>query len=69
MAVVVVEDGKLVVYHAMDNSRELFGSPLNPLEFELDDGELVFTMSTQLTMQVLMLYIHYTLQARASRFC
>ncbi|RYY84275.1 hypothetical protein EON63_09580 [archaeon] len=39
VAVMVVEDGKVVVYHAMDNSRELFGSPLNPLEFELDDGE------------------------------
>ncbi len=27
-----------MVYHAMDNSRELFGNSLSPLEFELDDG-------------------------------
>ena len=25
----------------MDNSRELFGAPLAPLEFELDDGPAI----------------------------
>eukprot|EP01031_Cornospumella_fuschlensis_P038118 gene38118-46314_t len=46
IAVTVVEDGKVVVYHAMDNSRELFGSPLNPLEFELDDGPCLEALLT-----------------------
>ena len=34
----VVEDDVCVLYHCMDNSRELYGAPLNPLEFDLDDG-------------------------------
>jgi hypothetical protein len=34
----VIEDGVCVLYHCMDNSRELFGTPLRPLEFDLDDG-------------------------------
>lgn len=37
----VVEDGMVVVYHCMDNSREMFGGVLNPLEFELDDGPAI----------------------------
>lgn len=41
VAIAVVEDGKVVVYHAMDNSRELFGNPVSPLEFELDDGPAI----------------------------
>jgi len=41
IAVAVVEDGKIVVYHCMDNSRELFGAPLQPLEFDLDDGPTI----------------------------
>lgn len=41
IATIVVEDGKLVLYHAMDNSRALFGAPINPLEFELDDGPCI----------------------------
>ena len=31
----------VVVYHCMDNARELFGSALQPLEFELDDGPAI----------------------------
>ena len=31
----------VVVYHCMDNSRELHGAPLQPLEFELDDGPAI----------------------------
>lgn len=38
IAIAVVEDGMVVVYHCMDNARELYGNPLSPLEFELDDG-------------------------------
>jgi len=41
IAIAVVEDGRVVVYHAMDNSRELFGNPVSPLEFELDDGPAI----------------------------
>jgi lysine-specific demethylase/histidyl-hydroxylase NO66 len=41
VAVMVVESGKVVLYHCMDNSRELFGSALSPMEFELDDGPAV----------------------------
>lgn len=65
LAIAAVEDGKLVIYHCMDNSRyefdhiltifkiltclfasffphrELFGNPINPMEFELDDGPAI----------------------------
>lgn len=41
IATAVVEDGKVVVYHCMDNARELYGAALNPLEFELDDGPCI----------------------------
>jgi hypothetical protein len=62
VAIVLIEEGKVVVYHCMDNSRygislyvfsidlmvrlyffsrEQFGSPLQPLEFELDDGPTI----------------------------
>jgi hypothetical protein len=37
----LVENGMVVVYHCMDNSRELHGAPLQPLEFELDDGPAI----------------------------
>jgi len=38
IARLVIEDGKAVVYHCADNSRECQGNPLSPLEFEMDDG-------------------------------
>eukprot|EP01039_Chlorochromonas_danica_P001428 gene1428-1553_t len=41
IATTVIEDGKVVLYHCMENSREMFGAPLNPLEFELDDGPCI----------------------------
>jgi hypothetical protein len=44
VAVAVVEEGKVVVYHCLDNSRETFGSPINPLEFEVDDGPAIETL-------------------------
>lgn len=37
----IVEDGMVVLYHCMDNARDQFGLPLNPLEFELDDGPAI----------------------------
>jgi hypothetical protein len=37
----MVEEGMVVVYHCMDNSRQMFGGALNPLEFELDDGPAI----------------------------
>ena len=41
VACCIIEDGQCVVYHCMDNSRELFANPLRPLEFELDDGPTI----------------------------
>ncbi|KAL7565240.1 hypothetical protein ACA910_014538 [Epithemia clementina (nom. ined.)] len=38
VARLVLEDGKAVIYHCLDNSREYHGRPIHPLEFELDDG-------------------------------
>jgi hypothetical protein len=37
----IVETGMVVVYHCMDNSRELGATPLSPLEFDLDDGPAI----------------------------
>ena len=41
IARVLIEGDVCVVYHSMDNSREMFGAPLQPLEFELDDGPAI----------------------------
>lgn len=41
LARAMVEDGMVVVYHCMDNSRALHGNALSPLEFELDDGPAI----------------------------
>ena len=41
VARVIVEDGNVVVYHCLDNSREIFENPISPLEFELDDGPAI----------------------------
>jgi len=38
IARLVLEDGKAVVYHCMDNSRMYHGAALSPLEFEVDDA-------------------------------
>lgn len=38
LARLVLEDDKAVVYHCLDNSRVYHERPLQPLEFELDDG-------------------------------
>ena len=38
IARLVVEDGKAVLYHCVDNARVYRGNPLSPLEFELDDA-------------------------------
>ncbi len=37
----LVEDDVCVVYHCMDNSRELYGVPIQPLEFDIDDGPAI----------------------------
>jgi hypothetical protein len=37
----LVEDGMVVVYHCMDNSRDPSKSILHPLEFDLDDGPTI----------------------------
>ena len=38
IARLVVEDGKAVLYHCLDNSRIYHGTPLSPMEFEIDDA-------------------------------
>jgi lysine-specific demethylase/histidyl-hydroxylase NO66 len=38
IARLVLEEGKVVVYHCADNSLVFHGKPLSPLEFEMDDG-------------------------------
>jgi lysine-specific demethylase/histidyl-hydroxylase NO66 len=46
LARLVVEGGKVVVYHSLDNSRVYHETPLSPLEFEIDDApalEMVLT--------------------------
>lgn len=40
----IIEDGMVVVYHCMDNSRQMYAGTLNPLEFELDDGPAIETL-------------------------
>jgi hypothetical protein len=41
VAIAVVEENMVVVYHCMDNARQRYSTPLNPLEFELDDGPAI----------------------------
>jgi lysine-specific demethylase/histidyl-hydroxylase NO66 len=38
IARLILEDDKSVVYHCADNARVFHDKPLNPLEFEMDDG-------------------------------
>lgn len=37
----VIEDGKAVVYHCRENSRQHHEIPISPLEFEVDDAESI----------------------------
>jgi bifunctional lysine-specific demethylase and histidyl-hydroxylase NO66 len=38
---VCVEDGVVVLYHCLDNGREVFSNPLSPVEYDLDDGPAI----------------------------
>jgi len=38
IARLVMEDDKAVLYHCLDNSRVYHGTPLSPMEFEIDDA-------------------------------
>ena len=38
IARLVMEEGKAVLYHCIDNSRVYHGAPLSPMEFEIDDA-------------------------------
>mmetsp|Transcript_14893 Transcript_14893/g.32175 ORF Transcript_14893/g.32175 Transcript_14893/m.32175 type:complete len:831 (-) Transcript_14893:147-2639(-) len=38
IARLVIEDSKAVLYHCLDNSRVYQGTPLSPMEFEIDDA-------------------------------
>lgn len=55
IARLVLEDGKAVLYHCIDNSRVYHGNPLSPMEFEMDDApalELLLTTVEPLWIQV-----------------
>ncbi|CAM9153476.1 unnamed protein product, partial [Ectocarpus fasciculatus] len=41
VAIAVVEDGHIAVYHCMENSRDPDETVLSPVEFELDDGPAI----------------------------
>lgn len=41
VARLVIEDGKAIVYHCKENSRQHHELPISPLEFELDDAESI----------------------------
>jgi hypothetical protein len=41
LVTVLVEEGMVIVYHCMDNAREMHGAAIQPLEFELDDGPAI----------------------------
>jgi len=41
VARLAVEEGKLVLYHCMENARTYRGTPLQSLEFEMDDGPAI----------------------------
>jgi lysine-specific demethylase/histidyl-hydroxylase NO66 len=43
---IVLEDGKAILYHCMDNAREFQAEPLSPLEFEVDDGPALEALLT-----------------------
>jgi lysine-specific demethylase/histidyl-hydroxylase NO66 len=38
IARLIIEDEQAVVYHCVDNAREFQGTPLSPIEFDMDDG-------------------------------
>ena len=46
IARIVLEEGKAILYHCMDNSREFQAQPLSPLEFEVDDGPALEALLT-----------------------
>jgi len=46
IARLVLEDGKAVLYHCVDNSRVYRENPLSPMEFELDDAPALEALLT-----------------------
>jgi len=46
IARLVLEDDKAVVYHCINNSRGSDGSPISPLEFEMDDAPAIEQLLT-----------------------
>jgi len=47
-----VEDGVVVVYHCLDNGREVYSNPLSPLEYDLDDGPAIEKLLSTLYVPV-----------------
>lgn len=48
VARVCVEDDVVVLYHCLDNGREVFSNPLGPMEYDLDDGPAIEKLLTTL---------------------
>jgi lysine-specific demethylase/histidyl-hydroxylase NO66 len=46
VARLILEEGKAVLYHCVDNSRVYHGNPLSPLEFEMDDAPALEALLT-----------------------
>ena len=46
IAHLVIEEGKAVLYHCVDNSRVFHETPLSPLEFEIDDAPALEALLT-----------------------
>eukprot|EP00603_Paraphysomonas_imperforata_P015561 CAMPEP_0114457990 /NCGR_PEP_ID=MMETSP0104-20121206/4453_1 /TAXON_ID=37642 ORGANISM="Paraphysomonas imperforata, Strain PA2" /NCGR_SAMPLE_ID=MMETSP0104 /ASSEMBLY_ACC=CAM_ASM_000202 /LENGTH=569 /DNA_ID=CAMNT_0001630565 /DNA_START=14 /DNA_END=1723 /DNA_ORIENTATION=- len=55
----VVEDGVIVVYHCMDNSRMLHEASLNPMEFDLDDGPAIEALLDAYPTPVVVMDLHH----------
>ena len=51
IARLAIEDDKAVLYHCGENTREFHGNPVNPLEFELDDGPALEQLLTTVEPQ------------------
>jgi hypothetical protein len=55
----VVEEGMIVVYHCMDNSRMTHEAPLNPVEFDLDDGPAIEALLDAYPAPVVVMDLHH----------
>ena len=54
VAWLVVEEGKVVVYHSLDNARVFQGTPLRLLELEVDDATALEQLLTIVELHLIM---------------